>query len=139
MKATRTMLKTPVWMTDLVNKVSAWPGISTREHRFGGIEFRLGQREIGHVHDFGIADIPFTVTVRDALVRSGLARRHRWLPNSGWTTIPAMDDTDRAIKLLRLSFLKAELRSANSVSATSAALELQTIELSKEVVDLVRV
>jgi len=137
MKATGTTLNTPVWMTDLVNEISSWPGISICEHRFGGIEFRLGQRELGHVHDFGIVDIPFTVTIRDALVRSGLARRHRWLPNSGWSTISAMDDTDRAIKLLRLSFLRVELRSASSAIATSAALELQTIDLSKEVVDLV--
>ena len=64
LKATGTTLNTPVWMTDLVNEISSWLGISICEHRFGGIEFRLGQREIGYVHDFGIVDIPFTVTIR---------------------------------------------------------------------------
>ena len=54
----------PERMTALVKRASAWPGVSTREHRFGGVEFRLGTREIGHVHDFGIVDIPFTVKIR---------------------------------------------------------------------------
>ena len=139
MKQIRAIREMPGWMANLVQEVSSWAGVSTRGHRFGGVEFRLDQREIGHVHDFGIVDIPFTVTVRDALVRAGLATPHRWLPESGWTTIPATKDTKRAIKLLRLSFLRVELKNKNSVAARNATLELQTIDLSEEIVDLVRV
>lgn len=32
--------------------VSAWEGISVRPHRFGGVEYRLGTREIGHVRRY---------------------------------------------------------------------------------------
>jgi hypothetical protein len=27
-----------------------WPGVTVEPHRFGGIEFREGRREIGHLH-----------------------------------------------------------------------------------------
>jgi hypothetical protein len=125
-------------MTEIVREVSLWPGISTGDHKFGGTEFRFGQREIGHVHDFGVVDIPFTVVVRDALVRAGLAARHHWLPDSGWVTIPAHADSERAIRLLRLSFLKAELRSADSNAVRNAEIELQTFDLGDEMNGLVR-
>ena len=32
------------------NSVMSWEGVTTEAHRFGGIEFKLGKREIGHVH-----------------------------------------------------------------------------------------
>jgi Family of unknown function (DUF5519) len=28
--------------------VASWQGVTTHDHRFGGIEFRLGRRELGH-------------------------------------------------------------------------------------------
>jgi hypothetical protein len=117
----------PEWMRILVERVSAWPGVSVRDHRFGGIEFRLGTREIGHVHAFGIVDIPFTVKIRDALVRSGKAQRHYWLPDSGWTTIPVQGrGSENAIKSLRLSYLRIQLKSMDPVGASHALQELTT-------------
>ena len=32
-------------------EVGSWEGVTTHEHRFGGVEFRLGKRELGHLHD----------------------------------------------------------------------------------------
>jgi hypothetical protein len=117
----------PEWMTVLVEQVSAWPGVSVRDHRFGGVEFRLGTREIGHIHAFGIVDIPFTVKIRDALVRSGKAERHHWLPDSGWTTIHVeKQGSGNALKLLRLSYLRIHLKSPDSLVARRALQELVT-------------
>jgi hypothetical protein len=36
-----------------------WPGITSQPHRFGGIEYCLGRREVGHVHGDSLVDIPF--------------------------------------------------------------------------------
>jgi Luciferase len=33
-------------------------GVTTHDHRFGGIEFRLGRRELGHLHR-SFTDLPF--------------------------------------------------------------------------------
>jgi len=124
----------PDWMRILVEQVSAWQGVSVRDHRFGGIEFRLGTREIGHVHAFGIVDIPFTVKIRDALVRSGRAQRHHWLPDSGWTTIGVQGHgSENTIKSLRLSYLRIQLKSTDPFAASRALQELTTSGLEDDV------
>jgi luciferase-like monooxygenase len=51
-------------------EVATWQGVTTHEHRFGGIEFRLGRRELGHLHG-AIADLPFPRRIRDELVAAG--------------------------------------------------------------------
>jgi hypothetical protein len=67
--------------------VASWAGVTTHDHRFGGIEFRLGRRELGHLHGT-FADLPFPRRVRDQLVAGGRARPHHVLPQSGWVTAP---------------------------------------------------
>ena len=32
-------------------EVGSWEGVSVHPHRFGGVEFRLGRRELGHLHE----------------------------------------------------------------------------------------
>jgi hypothetical protein len=81
-------------------------GVAARAHRFGGTEYRLGRREIGHVHGEQLVDIPFTKKIREELVAAGKAERHHILPESGWVSVylRQTSDVDRAIELLRLSF-----------------------------------
>jgi hypothetical protein len=86
--------------------MGALPGVLARPHRFGGMEYRLGRREIGHVHGDHLVDIPFTKKIREELVAAGKAQRHHILPESGWASVYLRQtpDVDRAIELLRLSF-----------------------------------
>jgi hypothetical protein len=37
----------------------SWEGVTTAPHRFGGVEYRLGTRELGHTHGDHLVDIPF--------------------------------------------------------------------------------
>ena len=96
-----------VSLSALISTVSGWPGISTRPHRFGGTEFSLDGREIGHVHRSGIVDIVFPRRVRDLLVGAGNTGPHHIYPDSGWTTfrMTGPDALNRATWLLRLSYL----------------------------------
>src|ERR1700751_1187154 len=71
----------------VTTEVASWDGVTTHEHRFGGIEFRVGGRELGHLHA-SFADLPFPRRIRDELVAAGHARPHHVLPNSGWVTVP---------------------------------------------------
>jgi hypothetical protein len=64
----------------------AWPGVTAESHRFGGVEFRLGRRELGHLHGDRLADILFPRRLRDELVAAGRARPHHVLPHSGWVS-----------------------------------------------------
>jgi Family of unknown function (DUF5519) len=94
--------------------VAAWPGITVHTHRFGGREFRLGNAEVGHMHECGLVDIPFPRSIRDALLAEGLAEAHRWVPDSGWATFFARSDKDlqHAEWLMRLSYFRYALKTA---------------------------
>src|SRR5260370_34766715 len=65
-------------------EVLSWPGVRAAPHRFGGVEFLLGRRELGHLHGDRLADLPFPVRVREELGRAGKAQPHHYLPQSGW-------------------------------------------------------
>jgi hypothetical protein len=86
--------------------VLSWPDVEAHPHRFGGTEYRIGRREIGHVHGDHLVDIPFPTKVRDEIVASGQAEPHHILPDSGWVSLFLREpsDVDRAIELLKLSF-----------------------------------
>jgi hypothetical protein len=86
--------------------VSAWEGITAHPHRFGGTEYRLERREIGHVHGDGLVDIPFPTKIRDEIVAAGNAKPHHILPDSGWISFYLREppDVERAIALLRRSY-----------------------------------
>jgi len=68
----------------IVQTLLAWEGVTQTPHRFGGVEFRLSSREIGHIHGDWLVDIPFPTKIRDEVVAAGLADPHHILPNSGW-------------------------------------------------------
>jgi hypothetical protein len=89
----------------VVAEVSSWEGVSVHAHRFGGTEFRLGRRELGHLHA-RFADLPFTRPIRDELVAAGRARRHHVLPDSGWVTVPMRDAAEArgVIELFRMNY-----------------------------------
>ncbi len=96
------------------NAVQIWRDVALRPHRFGGTEYLLGRREIGHVHGDSLVDIPFPKKVRDELVTAGRAEPHHILPKSGWVSIylGQPSDVDRAIELLHLSYEIATLHVA---------------------------
>jgi hypothetical protein len=84
----------------------SWPHVEAHSHRFGGTEYRIGKREIGHIHGDHLVDIPFPKKVRDEVVAAGLAELHHLLPDTGWVSLYLREaaDVDRAIELFRRSF-----------------------------------
>ena len=106
-------------VTEIENRLLLWPEVSVHPHRFGAREFRFRSAEIGHVHPGGVVDIPFPRALRDALLDEGLAEEHRWVPNSGWITYRIRDgwDLQRALWLLRLSYLRYALKTAADARA----------------------
>ncbi len=86
--------------------VLSWPGVESRPHRFGGIEYHLGTREIGHMHGDYLLDVPFPKRVRDQLVEAGAAEPHHILPETGWISfyVRQASDVERAIALLKQSY-----------------------------------
>ena len=108
----------------IATAMQALPGVTSSPHRFGGTEYRLERREIGHVHGDSLVDIPFTKKIREELVGAGKAERHHILPDSGWVSVFLREsaDVDRAIELLRYSYERARPRGMDS-QATQARHE----------------
>ena len=84
----------------------SWDGVSTSPHRFGGVEYRLGRRELGHIHGDHLVDIPFPKKVRDQLVAAKLTQPHHILPETGWISfyLRSEEDIETAIALLHRSY-----------------------------------
>lgn len=83
-----------------------WDGVQIAPHRFGGVEFRLGRREIGHIHGDSLIDIPFPTRIQREVVAAGLAEPHHLLPDSGWVSVYIREsaDIERATRLLHQSY-----------------------------------
>jgi predicted DNA-binding protein (MmcQ/YjbR family) len=90
----------------IVDTLLTWESLETHPHRFGGTEFRIGKREIGHIHGDSLVDIPFPKKVRDEIVAAGEAQPHHILPETGWVSFYLREDGDieRAITLLKRSY-----------------------------------
>ena len=91
---------------EIQSRVLSWEGVEVHPHRFGGSEFRLGKREIGHIHGNWLVDIPFPKKIRDEVVEEGLAEPHHILPDSGWVSFYLREEGDinRAVDLLERSY-----------------------------------
>jgi hypothetical protein len=83
-----------------------WPGVAAHPHRFGGTEYRLEQREIGHIHGDWLVDIPLPTRLRDEVIAAGRAEPHHVLPDSGWVSLylRKAEDVETAIELFRESY-----------------------------------
>jgi hypothetical protein len=96
-------------------EVASWEGVSVHPHRFGGVELRVGKRELGHLHDTW-ADLPFTPRILEMLVETGRAQPHKFGVR-GWVS---RDFDDEVVELFRLSYERA--RVAQRVRASRGEL-----------------
>jgi Luciferase len=103
-------------------EVSSWEGVTVHEHRFGGAEFRVGRRPLGHLHA-AFADLPFPRSIRDELVAAGRARPHHVLPDSGWVTalMRTAAEAEAVIELFRLNYGRAVI--ARRLDAVALVVE----------------
>src|SRR5258708_29072564 len=84
----------------------AWPGVSAEPHRFGGIEYRYGRKEMGPVHGDRLADLPFPRRIHDELIAAGRAELHHVLPRTGGVSrwISSAGEADDVIALFRINY-----------------------------------
>jgi hypothetical protein len=99
-------------------EILRWPNVSSGQHRFGGLEFRVGAREMGHLHGDTLADLPFPMIIRNKLVNSGRVSPHHILPQSGWISkwIRSEEDVLQVIELFRMQFERLTQKTVRSTS-----------------------
>lgn len=128
----------------IVETVSSWPGVRVGPHRLGTAEFTVDGREIGHTHGTRVVDVNFPKPVADRLVADGETNRHRFA-GGGWTSfgVRSATDVDRAIRLLRLSYLITALRLRRKPAGEAILAdldvdaEIESLELDDEVAAVV--
>ena len=108
-------------------EVLSWPNVTAHPHRFGGVEFRVNQHEIGHLHGDRLADLPFPVRMRRELVADGRASPHHILPDTGWVSyyIRSVDDLAGAIALFRLNYDRLMRRISGASAEQGELAELE--------------
>jgi hypothetical protein len=96
-----------VYTDQIESAVLSWKGTSLKMHRYGGIQFEVNGKEIGHIHSNGLLDILFKKDIREQLVREGRAIEHHTFEKSGWISLYIRTEADKknALELLEYSYL----------------------------------
>ena len=127
----KTNMKTTFEISEAIEReLLSWPDVTVGQHRFGGREFRVGIREIGHLHGSHVADLPFPRAIRDELVSNGKVSPHHHVPDSGWVSFyfHGEEDIPFALALFRRNYerihaivQRQRAKSSTSVEETSQA------------------
>ncbi len=89
----------------IITEVTSWPDVTTQPGRFGSTQFVVGNREVGHVHDDSVVDIPCRKEKCAEWIEAGRAQLHRFAPGFGVTVfIRKEEDVSNALDLLRESY-----------------------------------
>ena len=103
----------------IVRHLSVWPGVTIEKRGYDFLEFRVGRREIGHLHGSRLADLPFPVRIREQLVAAGRAAVHHSHPDTGWVSVYITGEQDVAavVDLFRLNYERPWLAPASGAAA----------------------
>ena len=94
----------------ITEEVTSWPGVEAGPGRRGEFAFRLGRREIGHLHGDQAAHFSFPKRVWADLMEQGRIAPHPVFPDSQGPAarrIEGEDDVRDVIELLRLNYDRA--------------------------------
>jgi hypothetical protein len=91
-------------------EATSWPGVEAGMGERGAFGFRVGRREIGHLHGDRVLHIGFPKAVWHELFDAGRIGYHPVFPGKpgyGSRALESDDDVDDAIALLRLNYERA--------------------------------
>ncbi len=103
-------------------EVTAWPGVDAGPGRRGEFAFRVGRRELGHLHGDRTAHFSFPKPVWRGLFAAGRIVEHPVFPGrEGPAARPIRDAADVAdvIELMRLNYDRLSAGARTQVGAGS--------------------
>ncbi len=97
----------------ITEEVTSWPGVEAGMGSRGEFGFRVGRREIGHLHGDRVAHFGFPRAVWAQLMEEGRVTRHP-IDKPGWAARALVDDGDvrDVIALMRSNYDRAVARHA---------------------------
>ena len=97
----------------ITDEVLSWPGVTAGPGRRGEFAFRVGRREIGHLHGDHAAHFSFPKDVWAELYERGEVGYHPVFPNKPGLAARRIEDADDVrdvIELLRLNYHRVVTR-----------------------------
>jgi hypothetical protein len=95
---------------EITDEVTSWPGVEAGPGRRGEFAFKLGRREIGHLHGDHAAHFSFPKQVWAELMAEGRIVPHPVFPDSQGPAarrIEGESDVRDVIELMRLNYDRA--------------------------------
>jgi hypothetical protein len=109
----------------ITEAVTSWPGVTAGPGRRGEFAFRVGRREIGHLHGDHAAHFGFPKEVWHALFEQGRIDYHPVFPGKpGFgahriETDEDVEDVEDVIALMRLNYERVVTRASAPVDAAA--------------------
>ena len=97
----------------ITSEVTSWPGVTAGHGSRGEFAFKVGRKEIGHLHGDRVLHSGFPKAVWQELYDTGRIDYHPVFPGKpGWGSrqIASQADVDDVIALLRLNYDRAVKR-----------------------------
>jgi hypothetical protein len=94
-------------MTSIASEVLTWPGVTAGPGSRGEYSFKVGAREIGHLHGTRVAHFGFPKEVWQELFDAGRIDYHpvfRGKPGFGARAIASDEDADDVVALMRINY-----------------------------------
>lgn len=107
------MIQAPSASRRITDAVTSWPGVQAGPGRRGEFAFRVGRRELGHLHGDHAAHFSFPRDVWQELYDAGRVVHHPVFPGRAGPAarrIAGDDDVRDVIALLRLNYERAVAR-----------------------------
>jgi hypothetical protein len=114
-------------LESIQKEILSWSFVTAEVHEFGGIEFRLDKREMGHIHGERLVDLPFPMKIRNELVNSGRVSPHHVLPQSGWVSYwinNGEKDVPVVLELFRMRYEQLKPRSQPTQEESAVMLNV---------------
>lgn len=95
----------------ITDEVTSWPGVEAGPGRRGEFAFRVGRREIGHLHGDHAAHFVFPQATWEELREQGRISEHPVFPGRvgpAARRIEGEGDVDEVIELMRLLYDRIE-------------------------------
>ena len=107
------MTKTQTASEQITQEVTSWPGVEAGPGRRGEFAFKVGRREIGHLHGDHAAHFSFPKGVWAELVEQGRVEDHPVFPGKQGPAARRIEneaDTRDVVALMRLNYDRAVAR-----------------------------
>ena len=105
------MTKTQTASEQITEEVTAWEGVTAAHGARGEWSFRLGRKELGHLHGDRVLHLAFPKAVWHDLYKTGRIDYHPVFPGKpgyGARQIESAEDVRDVIALLRLNYDRAQ-------------------------------